>query len=464
MLNLQNKHVLVMGLGESGLAMAQWCVRQGARVRAADSRSSPPGAAQLADVANVEVVCGPFSPALLEGIELTALSPGLAMYEPVVMQGMRQGIPVVGEIELFAQGLQAIGWRDRCKIIALTGTNGKTTTTSMAGAICRAAGLDTEVAGNISPAALTVLIRRLEQNKCPDVWVLELSSFQLETTQSLQPQAAAVLNVSDDHLDRYDDLNDYAQAKMRIFLGAETQVLNQADSLVMAMRDSRIPQRLFSIETPEDDTCYGVRIVEGKPWLARGVTPLLEIESMQVAGLHNVENALAAAAMCQAIGVSDEHVAKALQSFKGLPHRVEKVGHIKGVDVYDDSKGTNVGATVAALNGLRRQVVLIAGGDGKGQDFTPLLEPVARYARYVALIGRDAELIESVIKDCRVPLEKFDTLEAATRAAFARARAGDAILLSPACASLDMFKNYAHRAEVFVAEMRVIAAEQGVEL
>ncbi len=460
-MSLAGKHILVLGLGESGLAMAQWCLRRGARVRVADTRAEPPARAQLEGAVDVELRCGqPFDESLLEGVDVTALSPGLALYEPVVVAGLKQQIPVVGEIELFAQALHELGWREGARLIAVTGTNGKTTTTSMVGEILRTAGLDTVVCGNIAPAALTALMQAQDAGRRPQAWVLELSSFQLETTQSLDPDAAAVLNVTDDHLDRYDDLEDYAQTKARIFMACGAQVLNRGDArtLAMALPGHRVSS--FGLDAPPGPEDYGMCVRLGSSWLCRGGAHLMATADLRVAGLHNVENALAAAALCHAVGIDDAAVVAGLAAFKGLEHRVEWFASFDGIDVFDDSKGTNVGATVAALNGLRRQVVLIAGGDGKGQDFSPLMEPVARYARFVALIGVDAPAIEVAIAGCRVPLARFDTLQAATRAAFERARPGDAVLLSPACASLDMFRNYAHRAEVFIDAVKKLAAER----
>lgn len=459
--NLAGKTVLVLGLGESGLAMAQWLDRQGARVRVADSRAEPPFAAELKRTAPaVQLIAGSFSNELLAGVEVFGLSPGLALSEPLVVEAAVRGIPIVGEIELFARALRDLGLREACKIVAITGTNGKTTTTSMVGAMCRAAGKVTAVAGNISPAALSALMTCLDAGKLPGVWVLELSSFQLETTESLAADAATVLNVSDDHMDRYAGLDDYAAAKARIFEGDGVQVLNRQDARVMAM--ARAGRRIvsFGLDAPAGESDFG--LIEG--WLALGNERLLRTDDLAVSGLHNAANALAALALCRSIGLPLAPALEALRGFKGLSHRVEKIAEIEGVAYYDDSKGTNVGATVAALEGLGRKVVLIAGGDGKGQDFTPLGPALTGHARALVLIGRDATRIEAAVAGCGVSIIHAQDMDQAVRKAAVAARAGDAVLLSPACASFDMYRNYAHRAEVFAEAVRGLAASRQKEL
>ena len=447
MIELRDKKVLVLGLGETGLSLARWLVAQGARVRAADSRELPPAFATLRmELPQVEIRCSVFRDELLDGIDLIAISPGVPLADPLVVRAAARGIPVVGDIELFAQQLEPQD--PKPKVIAITGANGKTTVTSMVGAMCRAAGLDTEVAGNISPAVLDVLRQRNGQQ--PDVWVLELSSFQLETTSSLNTDAATVLNVSEDHLDRYADIDSYAAAKARIFRGTGAQVLNRDDARSLGMM---LPERKhvsFGLNGPPGFNDWGIDRSGSDIWLMLGTQRVLNANELQVAGLHNVANALAALALCRAIGLPLAPLLDALRAFKGLPHRVEPVAEINGVTYYDDSKGTNVGATVAALQGLDRTSVLIAGGDGKGQDFTPLKPVVAHHARAVVLIGRDADRIAEALGDCGVPVVHADDMADAVRQSTALAQPGDAVLLSPACASFDMFRNYAHRAEAFV--------------
>lgn len=460
-MQLNGRHVLVLGLGESGLAMARWLAYVGAVVRVADSRAEPPGSEDLVQhVPQAEVRFGAFDLPLLSGIDLIAISPGLSQREPLVQEAKRRGIPLTGEIELFAQGLRDLGERARCQIIAITGTNGKTTVTTLCGALAQAAGVKTEVAGNISPAALARLLDCAERKAFPRLWVLELSSFQLETTETLDAEAATVLNVTDDHLDRYDGLDDYAAAKARIFLGWGVQVLNRQDARVAEMAQDGRRVVSFGVDQPRAGN-LGLVQAEGGPWLAQGTTPLLALSALPIAGLHNAANALAALALCEAVGLARAPMLAALRGFRGLPHRVEKVADWRGIAFYDDSKGTNVGATVAALEGLQRKVVLIAGGDGKGQDFSPLREAFAGYARAVVLIGRDAQRIADAVAGCGVPLEFAADMNDAVRRSVALADSGDVVLLSPACASFDMFRGYAHRAEVFIAAVQTLIAREG---
>lgn len=461
-MQLKGRHVLVLGLGESGLAMARWLAYAGAIVRVADSRTVPPGAEQLmARVPQAELHFGDFDLPLLSGIDLIAISPGLSQREPLVVEAKRRGIPVTGEIELFAQGLRDAGQRDKCKIIAITGTNGKTTVTTLCGALARAAGKTTEVAGNISPAALDRLLDCIERNTFPDVWVLELSSFQLETAESLDADAATVLNVSDDHLDRYDRLDDYAAAKARVFAGRGVQILNRQDRRVLEMAWAGRRIVTFGLDQPVGADSMGLSRIDGESWLMDGETRLVAMSSLKLAGLHNAANSLAALALCESIGLSRAPMLAALREFGGLPHRVEKIADWQGIAFFDDSKGTNVGATVAALEGLQRRVVLIAGGDGKGQNFSPLGPVFARHARAVVLIGRDARSIADAISGSGVQLEFAADMDDAVGRAISLARQGDAVLLSPACASFDMFRGYAHRAEVFVAAVRTRIACAG---
>ncbi|MBU3910555.1 MAG: UDP-N-acetylmuramoyl-L-alanine--D-glutamate ligase [Gammaproteobacteria bacterium] len=469
-MNLTGKHVLVLGLGESGLAMAQWCTRHGASVRVADTRAAPPYLDELRRTTSptgipsghAEFIGGEFDKGLLVGIDLLAISPGLSPGLLVVIHARAQGIPVVGEIELFAQGLRAL--KQNVPVLAITGTNGKTTTTALTGHLLASTGRSVGVAGNISPAALTALMDFQDRGALPQAWVLELSSFQLETLETLNAAAATVLNISDDHLDRYIDLNDYASAKARIFLASAgnegVQVLNRQDARVksMALPGRRIIS--FGLDAPGTVDAFGLRENRGEAWLVQGDRFLLPVSALPaagLAGLHNAANALAALALCAAIGIDAVTLLPALRSFHGLPHRVEKVAEIGGVTYYDDSKGTNVGATVAALSGLGCKSVVILGGEGKGQDFSPLKAAVENHARGVVLIGRDGPLIRAALDGCGVPQLNAASMDEAVRAAAARASAGDAVLLSPACASFDMFRNYEHRAAAFKSAVQALA-------
>ncbi len=453
-MELAGKQALVLGLGVSGLSMARWLASRGARVRVADTRAAPPCAPQLArELPAVPVATGPWRDSLFARIDLIALSPGIPAGEPAIAAAAARGIPVVGDIELFAQALPALG---PVKVLAITGSNGKSTVTEMTGAMCRAAGLATAVAGNIGLPVLDVLldVERRPQEPRPQAFVLELSSFQLETTSSLDAQAAACLNLSEDHLDRYDSMRDYAQAKARIFRGSGVQVLNRQDSLARAMA---LPGRgvlTFGLDAPASERDWGLLEGDGATWLAQGGRRLMSVCQLRVTGLHNAANALAALALGRAVDLPYEPLLQALEQFEGLPHRVQKIAQLGGVAFFDDSKGTNVGATVAALNGMRQRVVLIAGGDGKGQDFGPLQPAVAGHARAVVLIGRDRERIAETLISTGVPLLRATDMEEAVRLAFWQARDGDAVLLSPACASFDMFRNYEHRAQAFAEAVR----------
>lgn len=499
-MNYEGKTALVLGLGESGLAMAQWLARCGARVRVADTRTEPQRLFALRQaVPDAEFVGGEFGAALLDGVDFAAVSPGLAPDRELAQVGpaaRARGVPVWGEIELFAQALAHLraerGYAP--KVIAITGTNGKTTVTSLTGLLCRRAGLSTRVAGNISPAALDVLRECLDQQELPQAWVLELSSFQLHTTFSLQADAATVLNVTQDHLDWHGSMDAYAADKARIF-GADTvRVLNRDDATVMRMAAAEAPAMTFGTGEPLAPDSFGLVSERGVLWLAnavalddeppkklkKGETPpplevtvnrLMPADALKIRGLHNASNALAALALCRACGLPLAPLLHGLREYAGEPHRVELVASIDGVDYYDDSKGTNVGATVAALEGLGKafagedqQILLIAGGDGKGQDFAPLAGPASRYVRAVLLIGRDAPSVRAAIEPTGVPVFDFPGLPEAVRRASGLARPGDAVLLSPACASLDMFTNYAHRAQVFVDAVRDIALEKGQEI
>lgn len=466
-MNLRGKTVLVLGMGETGLSMAKWLSRCGATVRAADTRLAPPCLMEFKqNLPEIRIHEGGFDAEAFSGVDLIGTSPGVPLAEPMIGRVVASGVPVIGDMELFALAVRNEPQEDaaRPRIIGITGSNGKTTVTAMTGAMIRKAGWDVEVAGNIGPAVLDAWMRRKDSGLRPQAWVLEISSFQLETTQSLFLDAAAVLNVTEDHFDRYAGMEDYAAAKARIFLnsdrsgkGGSIQVLNRDDPLVRAMALSGRKQATFGRGMPPEVGDYGL-LPEGEDvWLMQGKKRLMRASELAVTGLHNATNALAALALCRALALPLEPLLDALREFRGLPHRMEKVAVMEDVAFYDDSKGTNVGATVAALNGLCRTVVLIAGGDGKGQDFSPLAEPVARHARAVVLIGRDAKNIAAALGGCGLPLYFAASMEEAVRQGFALSKQGDAVLLSPACASLDMFRNYVHRSEAFVAAVRALS-------
>jgi UDP-N-acetylmuramoylalanine--D-glutamate ligase len=499
----EGKNALVLGLGESGLAMALWLARSGARVRVADTRESPERLPALKEaIADVEFVAGTFGATLLEGVDFVAVSPGLAPYRELADIGPAAGaagIPVWGEIELFAQALESLE-KERAyapKIIAITGTNGKTTVTTLVGQLCERACKSVRVAGNISPAALDVLRQVLDEDALPEVWVLELSSFQLQTTFTLEADAATVLNVTQDHLDWHGDMPSYAAAKHRVFAADTVRVLNREDATVMRMASATGQNVTFGTDAPTLRGDFGLNNERGVLWLATAIPSeeeaepkkrkkndpppppvecmvknLMPADALQIRGVHNAANALAALALCRAIDLPLAPLLHGLREYRGQPHRVELVGAINEIEYYDDSKGTNVGATVAALNGLGKaftgadqRLLVIMGGDGKGQDFAPLAEPVSRYARAVLLIGRDAPLLRAALEPSGVAIEDCGTdLPMAVKRASELAKGGDAVLLSPACASMDMFKNYAHRAQVFIDAVRDIALDNGQEI
>ncbi|MEK7840742.1 MAG: UDP-N-acetylmuramoyl-L-alanine--D-glutamate ligase, partial [Pseudomonadota bacterium] len=393
------------------------------------------------------------APSLARGPRLVPI--GEAADAPSLARGPR--LVPIGDIELFARALRErlqLAPTASLPVLAITGANGKSTVTAMTGAICVEAGLLTQVGGNIGTPALDLLAGNPAQS-----YVLELSSFQLETTWTLNPLAATVLNITPDHMDRYADLDEYAAAKARIFRGDGVLVLNADDPRVMAMKVSGRRVIRFGLDRPATSGDYGLREHGGETWLARGDSLLMPASEVPLPGRHNLANALAAIALAQTLGVSDAHCRAAMRAFRGLPHRTELVAEIDGVRWINDSKGTNVGATVAALAGMTAPVVLIAGGDGKGQDFGPLRAPLAEHGRALVLIGRDASLIRRAVGDA-VPLHEAADLPAAVGIARTLARRGDIVLLSPACASFDMFRNYQHRGDVFRAVVRALPGER----
>ncbi|SFN02827.1 UDP-N-acetylmuramoylalanine--D-glutamate ligase [Formivibrio citricus] len=464
-MELKGKHCIVVGLGDTGFSAAKWLARQGARVTVADSRATPPNLDAIREaLPQTELRLGAFGAATFADADLLVVSPGVALATPEIAAAIARGVPAVGDVELFAQAIVGKG----SKVVAITGANGKSTVTSMVGAMCATAGLKTEVAGNIGLPVLDALSNWQDKGEWPDVWVLELSSFQLETTTSLSPDSAAVLNVTEDHLDRYDgSMEKYAAAKARIFAGNGVQVLNREDAWCRGMA---LPERnvaWFGTDAPRSETEYGLVAEGGDFSLNAGNLKIMKAGELPLAGLHNAANALAALALCRAIDLPLPPLVAALKAFKGLPHRVEFVAEVNGVRYYDDSKGTNVGATEAALRGMTRPVVLIAGGDGKGQDFAPLKTACERICRAVLLIGRDAPQIAETLNEATsaflpegdeeenfLPVLQVPTLEMAVMMAANFAEPGDVVLLSPACASWDMFRNYAHRAEVFIDSVR----------
>ncbi len=503
---------LVLGLGVSGLALVRWWVRGGGTVTVADSRAAPPELAQLTrELPAVRFVGGAtFDAALFDSVQPGAVfkSPGLTpeSIAPLAQRAQAQGVPMSGELGLFAEALAQLQAQRayRPTVLAVTGTNGKTTVTALTGRLLEAAGKRVAVAGNIGPSLLDSLTARLDADDLPDVWMLELSSFQLDAAGDFEPTAAALLNLTQDHLDWHGSMDAYAAAKARIFGRRALRVLNRDDAGVFgvsrpiaAAAAGKKPARRvqppavigFGSDVPSRAGDFGIDTVHGVAWLVRAVEDetagspsrrrtstggcadlklqrLLPADALRIRGRHNALNALAALALASVAGANLAPMLHALRDYRGEPHRVESVGWIDNVEYFDDSKGTNVGATVAALNGLgaERKLVVILGGDGKDQDFSPLVQPVARHARAVVLIGRDAPLLDAQLRLCSMPLLIAASMESAVALAAEHAHAGDAVLLSPACASFDMFRNYQHRAEAFCAAVAERALERGIEL
>ena len=498
---LRGQRVLVLGLGASGLAMARWCTRCGAQVTVADTRAAPPQLATLrAELPQVRFIGGAFDAALVHDQALDAIyrSPGLApaALAPVLEAARACQVSLGGELDLYSQALRTLraqhGYAPA--VLAVTGTNGKTTVTSLTSQLVQHAGRSVAVAGNIGPTLLDTLAARIAAQDLPEVWVLELSSFQLDGVQGFEPTAAVVLNLTQDHLDWHGGMAAYGAAKARIFGQTGLMVLNREDPAVMQMLPEPVRVKLqkpqlrahvtFGADLPQRPGDFGMETVNGMAWLVRAhqadetakrsrlheeplhLQRLMPADALRIRGRHNACNALAALALAQAAGCALGAMLYGLREYRGEPHRVESIGMVGGVEYFDDSKGTNVGATVAALAGLGpdRRLVVILGGDGKGQDFTPLASPMARYARAAVLIGRDAPHIAAALADAGVPLLQAASMEDAVQQAAGQAQPGDAVLMSPACASLDMFRDYAHRAQVFVEAVRALAQAQGQEL
>lgn len=443
---------LVVGLGKSGVSALRALTALGATVAVADSRQDPPGLATFrAEFPAVPCYLGPFDPALFADATRLLVSPGVAIATPAIATAAVRGIPVWGDIELLARLSQV-------PVAAITGSNGKSTVTTLLGQMALRAGIQAAVGGNLGTPALDLWLSQERNQPTADplrCYILELSSFQLETTASLNARVATVLNISPDHMDRYATLEDYIAAKRRIFRGNGTMVINADDPAVMAMVEPGRQVVRFSLSAPGTDD-FGVRQLGGKPWLARGEEPWIAASELTISGDHNLANALAALAMGHALGLPREAMLAALREFTGLAHRTALVLDQAGVRWFDDSKGTNVGATVAAVRGLPGPIVLIAGGDGKGQDFAPLRAALAGKARAVVLVGRDAPLIADALGDS-VPIRWANDMDQAVAQAADCAKAGDSVLLSPACASFDMFSGYEERGAVFAAAVRRLA-------
>ena len=441
---------VIVGLGRTGLSCARYLHERGWRLAVTDTRPEPPQLAALRELdAQVPVRLGGLDTQLLDDALCVVVSPGVSLEQPFFAEARRRGLEIVGDIELFARAVDA-------PVAGITGTNGKSTVTTLLGRMAARAGMKVRVGGNLGEPALDLLAAAHRAREAVELYVLELSSFQLEATHSLDLAAAAVLNVSPDHLDRYASVAAYADAKARIFARCDTAVINLDDPLVVAM--PRPGQRTLSFSLRATiGADYAVAIRDGSAWLTRRSEPLLPVSAMRIRGLHNAANALAALALGEALGLPLPAMLAELEAFPGLSHRTQWVAEVAGVTYIDDSKGTNVGATIAAVAGMEGPLVIIAGGDGKNQDFGPLAAAFRGKVRHTVLIGRDARLVGEALRGV-CTTEYCASLEEAVRAAAAGARAGDTVLLSPACASLDMFRDYTHRGAVFTQAVKELAA------
>jgi len=441
---VQSRYAVIVGLGATGLSSARYLRSHGWRLAVTDTRAAPPQLPALSALdANIPVRLGGLDAALLEGASCVVASPGVPLAAPIFAEARRRGLAIVGDIELFARAAAA-------PVAAVTGTNGKSTVTTLLARMAERAGRRVRAGGNLGEPALDLLERGAE------LYVLELSSYQLETTASLACRTAAVLNVSPDHLDRYDSLASYAAAKARIFARCDTAVVNLDDPLVMAMPRPGRRTLSFSLHGASGAD-FVLATHANEAWLTRAGSPLLPLSALHLKGLHNAANALAALALGEALALPLPAMVGELREFTGLPHRSQWIAEVEGVSYVDDSKGTNVGATVAAVTGLSGPLVMIAGGEGKNQDFTPLAAAFRGRVRHTVLIGRDAPLLARALTGV-CTLESCATLPQAVQAAARAAHPGDTVLLSPACASFDMFNDYAHRGAVFVEAVRELAA------
>lgn len=441
---------VIVGLGRTGLSCARYLRGLGWKIAVTDTRPQPPELAALRQLdREIPVRAGGLDTALLDDAVCVVASPGVSLNDPFFAEARRRGLEIVGDIELFARAVDA-------PVVGITGTNGKSTVTTLVGRMAERAGLKVRVGGNLGEPALDLLTSARADAQRTELYVLELSSFQLDATRSLDLKTATVLNVTSDHLDRYNTIEEYASAKARIFARCDTAVINLDDPLVVAM--PRPGQRTlgFSLRATIGAD-YSVATRDGEWWLMRGSAPLISVSAMKIKGLHNAANALASLALGEALGLPMDSMLAELGSFAGLPHRAQWVADVNGVTYINDSKGTNVGATIAAVSGMSGPLIIIAGGDGKNQDFGPLADAFRGKVRHTILIGRDAGAIDKVLHGVTTT-ESCATLEEAVKAAANAARPGDTVLLSPACASLDMFRDYTHRGAVFTQAVKELAA------
>jgi UDP-N-acetylmuramoylalanine--D-glutamate ligase len=501
MKSLEHQNVMILGLGISGLAMARWCAQHGATVTVVDSRTNPPQLSQLkTELPEARFICSQFQSALFENVDIDFLliSPGIKPgdVDELLEKAKEKAIRIGNELTLFNMALIDLEESDAYKphVLAITGTNGKTTVTSLTGKLVACSNMTVAVAGNIGPSLLDTLSEKIKSAELPQVWVLELSSFQLNDVTDFEASTGVVLNVTQDHLDWHATIDSYSEAKSHVYGSRAMMIVNRDDEVVIGMLANA--QRLnknrkyctFGGDQPTRLGDYGLESVNGMTWLVRAISfddivikkqrsliePTIELslqrliptDALQLRGQHNMLNALAALSLVESIGCSVSRVLYGLREYKGESHRVESVGILNGVEYFDDSKGTNVGATVAAISGLgiERKLVVILGGDGKGQDFSPLIEVVSKFVRAVVFMGKDKAIIGDVLENVDLPKVFVDSMEQAVLAAEKFSQHGDAVLLSPACASLDMFDNYEHRGRIFQAEISKLIEKQVINM
>lgn len=442
----QAPRTLIVGLGATGLSCARFLARQGVEVAITDSREQPPALADVQrELPDVALFTGGFDATVFARAERILVSPGVSLREPLLQDAQRRGVEIIGDIELFARSVQA-------PVIAITGSNGKSTVTTLLGAMAQQAGRDVRVGGNLGTPALD-LVKAHE----PDLYVLELSSFQLETVHSLHCAAATVLNISPDHLDRYAGMDDYVNAKRRIYDGAQVQVVNRDDAVAAALASTAGALCSFGLDAPPGAEDFGILAADDGRWIARGEEHWLPVAALRMPGRHNLANALAALALGTAAGLPRAAMLEVLGEFGGLPHRTQWVAETGGVSWYNDSKATNIGAALAAVQGFDGPLVLLAGGQGKGADFSELAAGLDGRVRAVVLLGEAADEIEVALQG-RLPVQRATDMRDAVRRAAALAIPGDTVLLSPACASFDMFEGYQARGTAFIHAVQELSA------
>ena len=433
------KRVLLIGLGDTGQSVLHFLTNQNCFIKAIDTRTNVEGLSEIkTKFKDVEFITGQmFHESIIKDIELIVISPGVSLKESYVVAALDKGIPVIGDIEIFAQIKEK-----NSKVIGITGSNGKTTVTSLVGELLEASGITTIVAGNIGIPILNTL-----DETAPEVYVLELSSYQLESTYSLDLETATILNISEDHMDRYSSIDEYAKAKYRIFNHAKKCILNRDDDYLKPL----IKYDTITFGNHVDEKNYGIKKNGSQYFIAKGNVEIIAVDEIKLKGIHNIQNVMAALALCEPFNVSNNAIKKVLAEFEAPPHRMEYVDSISGIDFYNDSKGTNVGATIAAIKSMTKPILLVAGGDGKNQNFSPLMHVTKDKIKHVALIGADAEIMQKAFSAAAIPNHIEKSLEDAIHKSFELANKGDVVLLSPACASTDMFKNYVERGNLFKA-------------